>query len=562
MRKFPKMFINNKINKTSLFIKGQVKSAFLCQPLKNTLIRSFDQNGQVIDQCQSNKKGQWALRLSPQIYQITFEKNGYMRKSIPFSKDFPSVIRLLEQELIGYQDKLWYSPGSLISAYIHSPFEFKAELFRYGYEVKKILDLGKHASACQKVPDGYFVSYGLNWERTIKYRLPENTIPGLYGLRLTLMDGSNNSYNIVFIVSSLTSPSERRARLLVLASTNTWQTYNIWGGRSRYRNFEAETSSTIYKFIHTLALKWTPESLKPRIKKLSKKRLPVSIADYPDAWQFKTLSINRPHPNCDIIDDDVLKKFTDHLAAGEWRVLAWLEREKINYDIISGFEFHCHPDVLFNYDAVILSTHCEYWSREMFEGLKIFHQKGGAILNLSGNSIYREINFKKNGSLQCTSLRFASTVDDESKILGVRFDMRGYGTSAPYKVIKADHWIFNGTNLKCNDIFAKSSLNKPSSAGGEGYDPSQPGISIAVSSSHDGGSGWETDKLTDTAPHDAVIVAKGMNPQNGGADMIVRDPLNGSGLAFSASSITFGGTLLIDEVSSKIIYNVIQKALH
>ncbi len=76
----------------------------------------------------------------------------------------------------------------------------------------------------------------------------------------------------------------------------------------------------------------------------------------------------------------------------------------------------------------------------------------------------------------------------------------------------------------------------------------------------DGGSGWETDKITDSAPADIILLAKGANKRSGGADMIIRESSNGN-LMFSASSITFGGSLLIDSSCSKIINNVLKKAL-
>ena len=41
--------------------------------------------------------------------------------------------------------------------------------------------------------------------------------------------------------------------------------------------------------------------------------------------------------------------------------------------------------------------------------------------------------------------------------------------------------------------------------------------------------------------------------------MVVRDPDGKHGLIFSASSITFGGTLLIDKNCSQIIKNVLNK---
>ena len=43
--------------------------------------------------------------------------------------------------------------------------------------------------------------------------------------------------------------------------------------------------------------------------------------------------------------------------------------------------------------------------------------------------------------------------------------------------------------------------------------------------------------------------------------MVVREPAADHGGVFSASSITFGGSLLIDPVTSRITRNVLERAL-
>ena len=54
--------------------------------------------------------------------------------------------------------------------------------------------------------------------------------------------------------------------------------------------------------------------------------------------------------------------------------------------------------------------------------------------------------------------------------------------------------------------------------------------------------------------------AKGLN-QNGGAEMVIREAHGSRGGMFSVSSITFGGSLLIDTSASRITSNVIHRAL-
>jgi hypothetical protein len=274
-------------------------------------------------------------------------------------------------------------------------------------------------------------------------------------------------------------------------------------------------------------------------------------------WKFKRLSIKRPVTNAALEQHDPNKAFTNHLAAGEWRVLAWLEREGFKYDIVTGFELHQDPDLLQHYDGIILSTHSEYWSQPMYEGLKKFHQVNGLwIINLSGNSIYREVDFFSDGSHRCTSLKFEESVEDETQILGVRFTEADYGTCAPYRVTDEKHWIFDGCSLENDELFGKESLNRMTLNNSSRYNPGRPGIRAGLKG--EGASGWETDKLSRTAPSDFVRVAKGDNKW-GGADMVVRDPEHTRGGVFSASSITFGGSLLIDRKCSQIVKNVLNR---
>ena len=521
----------------SVVIIGHVKSAGLCEPLAGTVVKALGSRNRVMDQCLSDENGVWSLSLTEGAQEVRFEKEGYAPKQIPYRDAFPKLIRLLENETIGYQDKLWFLPGETVHARIHSPQPFEARLFRFGLAVKEILNLGEYPATAQDVSDHVFVQEGLNWTKTVAYAIPDDAVPGLYGLRLIPKAGE--TYYITFLVSTPFDQSREPSDLLVLASTNNWETYNWWGGRSRYKNYEAEARKSFKGMLHNVGMKYMPEALKPRVRQLLGKHLVVSIADHPDDWQFQPLSIRRPHPDLSIPTDDVSSQFQSHLAPGEWRVLAWLEKHDIDYDIVSGYELHTRPELMQRYKAIVLSTHSEYWSREMFGGLKAFHAQGGSILNLSGNSIYREIEYVHQHDIRCRSLRFAHSVEDESSLIGVRFDYRGYMTAAPYEVVKQDHWVFQDTHVARGDLFAGTSLNNVPF--------------------HDGGSGWETDKITDTAPEDVILLAKGRNPKNGGSDMIIREPRNGSGWMFSASSITFGGSLLIDDVSSKIVLNVLSR---
>ena len=129
--------------------------------------------------------------------------------------------------------------------------------------------------------------------------------------------------------------------------------------------------------------------------------------------------------------------------------------------------------------------------------------------------------------------------ESEANLLGVAFTGTGIMTSAPYKVIDADHWVFNGAGVQNGDVFGEASLHMR-----------VPG----------GASGHETDKITASSPDNVELVAKGMNIDDGGAEIVVHEPGKG-GMVFSAGSITYPASILVDDVISRMTSNVISRFL-
>ncbi len=543
-------------------IEGVVKDAELCRPIGG--VRVFDAASPE-SYCLTDDQGRWSLAFA-ESGEVRFECRGYVSKAYA-SGNVADMVRLLSDRLIGYQDRLHFAPGESVVARIHATSPFRARLLRYGLKREEVLDLGTLEPCVQTVPDGFFVEQGLRWKETMAYRIPEQAQPGLYGLLLESGDPADTSFAIPMVVSTPLAARGARSRLLVLASTATWQSYNIWGGRSRYRNFETQ-ADTPYQVV-------SKEPLKKRIKRVLPKRLvrwiqackaridPRSSDDAP-LWQLLRLSVQRPFTNCALEEhDDPHEPFTNHLAAGEWRVLAWLEREGFGYDIVTGHELHRDPSLLSSYDAVLLSTHCEYWTKDMYAALREHHlQRGLSILNLSGNSIFREIEFFDDGSSRCVNLFFGQGCADETEVLGVRFDMSDYGSCAPLKAIQPDHALFAGCELDGDGVFGRRSLNRHTPLVNTRYNPGRPGSGQKGSpyALHgEGASGWETDKRPAHRVEDFTLLAKGLN-SGGGADMVCRMPGGTRGLLFSASSLTYGGALLIDPAVSRLTANAVRCA--
>ena len=112
-------------------------------------------------------------------------------------------------------------------------------------------------------------------------------------------------------------------------------------------------------------------------------------------------------------------------------------------------------------------------------------------------------------------------------------------TSAPYRMINEDHWVFAGTGLRNGDLFGEKSLHERCAGGASGH---------------------ETDKMSPNSPPETVLLAKGTNPDDGGAEMTVYELANG-GSVFSVGSITYPASLLVDDAISRITANVLSRFL-
>src|SRR5207302_6485233 len=114
-----------------------------------------------------------------------------------------------------------------------------------------------------------------------------------------------------------------------------------------------------------------------------------------------------------------------------------------------------------------------------------------------------------------------------------------------------------GVPRPADRCFGRFSWNQDTPRAAQEMDPSRPGDSPGLDGH--GASGWETDKLSDTAPKDIEVIAKGMN-RFGGADMVLREPAATRGGMFSASSVVFSACLLVDAVASRLVNNVMRRA--
>ena len=75
-------------------------------------------------------------------------------------------------------------------------------------------------------------------------------------------------------------------------------------------------------------------------------------------------------------------------------MLGWLEREGFRYDLYAETQFHSGTLQLDDYQLLIIDTHPEYWSADMYHRLKSWvFERGGRLMYLGGNGLNCEVEF-------------------------------------------------------------------------------------------------------------------------------------------------------------------------
>jgi N,N-dimethylformamidase len=489
-------------------------------------------------QLRSTPSGALHGEVPPGRYTATLAREGYGQKRTPVVLDGgePYQFRLLSERCFGYAWPKWVRTGDSATFRVSSPEPYRLALVRHGAHAEEVALLGwfdEHGprATVQVTPDGDYTQTGVGWHDSGTIRAPERS--GLHFFHGETESGRTFSFPWVV------APAAPRTQIAVLASTNTWNAYNNFGGRSNY------VSST---------------HLPPRPTVVARTDLDRYRAgtpaehSAPDA-DYLPLSFERPEPLNQVgrgerPEDPIRGRQPSHLAAAEWRLLAWLEREGYAHDLYAEAQLHDGVLDLDRYRVLILSTHPEYWSRTMFARVRAWvHERGGRLLYLGGNGLDCEVEFLDPATLRFLTQdedpngpaenRMHRTYEPTSSLLGVVYTEAGAMMSAPYRVLAEDHWVFAGTGLRDGDLFGCESLQERC-----------PG----------GASGHETDKRAASTPPGTRLLAKGLNPDDGGAELVYYETDRG-GRVFSAGSITWPASVLVDRGVSRITANVIDRFL-
>ncbi|MCT4665747.1 MAG: hypothetical protein N4A45_10985 [Flavobacteriales bacterium] len=283
--------------------------------------------------------------------------------------------------------------------------------------------------------------------------------------------------------------------VVVIAPFSTWHAYNSYGGKSFYRN--GIDSQNVYS--------------------LSTHRPLNSICFEPK---------NKGH------DIGMLAH------TFEWFNEQWGAR------ILPDYWLENRQEAFMESKTLVLAHHCEYFSPKMMSNfIKITKDRN--ILSLGGNQLYWKVKWnkeydeifcRKDGSFYKDSDEpgglWRNGLISEARILGNAFDTKGYKTFAPYEVLNESHQLFRNTHVKNGQLFGQKGAHGQAICGGE------------------------TDKVSKYSPKNIEILAKGVNPNQGGGDIVFLKRKNVATLSFG--SIVSAGGLGVDSVFTQVIDNFMQ----
>lgn len=353
-----------------------------------------------------------------------------------------------------YSNQLAHETGNDVSVYIRNTIpnnQLIIEKIIAPYEYEKVYESDVLSTIHQPITD-YNAIKGCDWNTSLTLDTSIFKSSGYY--RFWLSEGKGNPFTI--IVSDYSTTTD----VAILAPCTTWVAYNPWGGKSFYKN--GIDKNNVY-FVST--------------------QRPNSALEYNTKGNIHDINV----------EANIFNWFTRHFKT----------------TLYPDYILEKNPSQLLDHKLIVLAYHGEYFSEKMYKALRrLIQEKKKSFINLGGNQIYWKVKWHNNfTSLECRKncAPFQDTYNfgglwknsphPEKKLTGVVFSDEGTGTYAPYRVTDANHWLFEGSDVKNNDLFGIKGIN-------------EWGIC-----------GDETDK-----EYDAICIAKGVNTGTIGEGINYPDP--------------------------------------
>lgn len=326
----------------------------------------------------------------------------------------------------GYSNSLSVKQGEKLKFYISTGrSSYNIKIYKLGIETVLVYTSPQLTGTIQPVPSNSYAA-GCNWQKSFEMTIPAAWQPGVYKAVFPVTDGTSNE--IIFVVKS--SVYSSHSNIVVILSTNTWQAYNNWGGKS------------LYDYNSTNGVKAVKVSF----------NRPFSIDGIWDYYRWS---------------EDFIK---------------WAEENNYQLEFAVDTDLDADPNFLSNYKVAAYIGHDEYFTRDERRQVENFVADGKKLIILSGNTMWWQIRFEDNlktmvcyksaeadpltgiqDSLVTVSFFNHPVNDPENKIIGVSYRQGGFVNNqgylpasegyTDYAAFNTHHWVFNGTGLKEGDEY-------------------------------------------------------------------------------------------------------------
>jgi uncharacterized protein YndB with AHSA1/START domain len=331
-----------------------------------------------------------------------------------------------ESFIWGYADRTSVNRGDALRLCIStSQPTYEVEVYRIGWYggtggrlIAAFRDLqGYHQPVPTPTDDTGLIA--ADWEASVTVATGEDWVSGVYLAKLVARGGSM-SY-ITFVVRDDAKPAD----LLYVQPVSTYQAYNNWGGNS------------LYDFNST------------------------------DGRAYE-VSFDRPYAG----------DGAGQLLSAEINMVRWIESQGYDVTYATSVDLHATPDLFQGRKVFVSSYHDEYWSRPMRHNVTTARDTGVHLAFFGSNAVYWQVRFRpaadgtpdrvlvcykdaERDPLSISQPNLATVLwrdrpvsEPENALLGIMWESYwdDLNTSFPWVVKNAEHWIYQGTGLKDDDL--------------------------------------------------------------------------------------------------------------
>jgi hypothetical protein len=280
------------------------------------------------------------------------------RLSVPtFSKRATFARAVAPRLTVAEENQLPGTPNWLLQVQLHvstaPAARYRLAVFRLGWYqglgARRILCIPSCSTdkpgsqQAVPAPDPATGLIAAGWPVSDTFTVPESWTSGYYVLELVLTSGPQAGTGTV-VPLIVREPISEASAILVVAPVNTWEAYNVWGGKSLYESRIGDAKSYAHE-----------------------------------------VSFERPY-------DPTSSPFQSPLY-WEYPLVRFLERNGYEVSYTTDVDVDRDPTSLLRHRLVIVAGHSEYWTKGTFDAYLNARDAGTNLAFLGGNDGYWQIRY-------------------------------------------------------------------------------------------------------------------------------------------------------------------------